>query len=125
VRCAEIRRLLIDDGATVESPEVATHLVGCTACAAIATRLATTRATLRAPRHEHLPDPSFAARVTTALPDTTQVLGWAALRLLPAALLLAVLCSWYGATHGPGLDDLLLHPDDPQLLLYVTAGSGR
>jgi len=121
MRCAEARKLMFA-AAAERSPRLAAHLEECAPCAALAGRLATVRQGLREHRVDHAPDPAFSARVVAALPDTTQVLGWAALRLLPAGLVLAVLFCWYGATRGPGLTDLLLQPDDPQLLTYIALG---
>ena len=122
MRCAEARRLAMDNAARQDAAALASHLAGCADCRAFAAQLDEVRAGLRAHRFDHQPDPAFAARVTAALPGTTELLGWAALRLLPAALALALLCSWYGATRGPGVTDLLLHPDDAQLLTYVALG---
>lgn len=122
MRCAEARRCLFAVDAGGSDAALAVHLAACATCAALAARLELARSTLRHRRGEHVPDSAFSPRVVAALPDTTQVLGWAALRLLPAALALAVLCSWYGATRGPALSDLLLHPDDPELLTYVALG---
>ena len=55
-------------------------------------RLAAIRTTLRDGRTPFEPDAAFAARVVARLPEPPDVLGWAALRLVPAALLLALLC---------------------------------
>ena len=125
MRCGEVRQRLMEDARGATPADVERHLDTCAVCAAFARRLEATRAGLRAHRTDHLPDPAFAARVTAALPGTTEVLGWAALRLLPAAIALALLCGWYGMSRGPGLADLLLHPDDPQLLTYVALGADR
>jgi anti-sigma factor RsiW len=122
MHCDEARKRLFSPGERTRSPELAAHLEGCAACAALAGRLAEVQQGLREHHTDLVPDPAFSARVVARLPDTTEVLGWAALRLLPAALTLALVCSWYGATSGPGLSDLLLNPDDPQLLTYVALG---
>lgn len=124
MRCAEARSLMFDP-ANEPSPGLSSHLAECARCAALGARLASARAGLREHRGDHLPDPAFSARVVAALPDTTQLLGWAALRLIPAGLALALLLCWYGASHGPGLSDLLLHPDDPDLLTYIALGPGE
>jgi hypothetical protein len=102
--------------------ELAGHLGSCHDCATFANRLAAFRAALPAHRGDHAPGPDFAARVVGQLPGTAEALGWASLRLLPAAVALAFACSWVGFTRGPGLTDLLLHPDDPLLLTYVALG---
>ena len=109
-------------GASRSDAELAAHLGSCADCAAFASQLVTWRAGLAAHRSDHVPGPDFAARVVTQLPDTTELIGWAALRLLPAAFALAIACSWFGLSRGPGLSELLLHPDDPLLLTYVLLG---
>jgi anti-sigma factor RsiW len=119
--CAEARQRLFDPEGT-RSPELVAHFETCAACAALLARLEAAQRGLRAHLSEHTPDPAFSARVIQRLPDTAAVLGWAALRLLPAGLVLALLCSWYGATRGPGLSDLLSQPEDPRLLTYVALG---
>ena len=137
MRCAEARDRLVALPASPPAPRagapeanqgaapgdaLARHVASCAGCAAFAERLATYRAALPSQRSEHAPGPDFAARVVTQLPDTAELLGWAAVRLLPAAFALAIACSWYGLSHGPGLSYLLLHPDDPLLLTYVALG---
>jgi hypothetical protein len=106
-------------------PALATHLESCRDCAAFGERLASYRSALPSLHTGVDPGPDFSARVVAHLPDTVELLGWASLRLLPAALALALLCSWYGLTHGPGLSDLLLAPGDPALITYVAPGPGE
>jgi hypothetical protein len=124
MRCAEVRDRLLADGATTFGKDVRDHLASCGACVTFAAALAQVRAGL----HDHHagvePGPDFAARVVARLPGASELLGWASLRLLPAALALAALLTWYGASRGPGLSDLLLHPDDPALLTYLTLSGG-
>jgi len=125
MRCADVRRMLMDGTvatSAARATELDAHLAGCADCRAFAARREAVRAGLRAHQFEHVPDAAFAARVTAALPGPTEVLGWAAMRLLPAALALALLVSWYGATRGPSVADVLLHPDDPQVLALFTLG---
>lgn len=80
------------------------HLRSCPACREFAGRLELTRQTLEEHHGNHQPDPLFAQRVTAALPDAPDMLGWAAMRLLPATLAAAlVLSAWcWIATPGPG-----------------------
>ena len=123
MRCDDARSRLVTDVGATRADAVAAHLDGCPSCAAFARHLLETRSALRAHRVDHLPDAAFAARVVARLPGPTEALGWAALRLLPAAVALALLCTWYGATRGGGdLTALLLRPDDPRLLAYLTLG---
>lgn len=125
MRCDEARERLTANASAGTDEDLRAHLDACADCAAFARRLDATRTALRSHRSDFVPDPAFSARVVAALPGTTELLGWAAVRLLPAALVLALLCGWYGATRGAGLGDLLLHPDDPQLLTYVALGGHR
>lgn len=92
------------------------HLRSCPGCGEFAEQLGFAQAALREHHGRHQPDAYFAQRVTAALPDAPDMLGWAAMRLLPAtlgvALVLSVWC-WF-ATPGPGslveespTDDLL------------------
>jgi hypothetical protein len=67
--------------------EAAAHLDACPECAAFARRLALAREALgepAAPADAMEPDASFALRVVQRLPRPAEVLGWAALRSLPA-----------------------------------------
>lgn len=92
-------------------PSDAAHLEGCPECAGFARRLALAREVLSPPGAVAEPDPGFAGRVIERLPQPTEVLGWAALRALPAALLLALALAWVGA----------LEPTPPTLLLTLEA----
>jgi hypothetical protein len=130
MRCAEARDALMaslarpsaEAGAAPAAAAVTDHLAGCASCSAFAARLAAYRTALPGATTDVVPGPGFSARVVARLPDDVELLGWAALRLMPAALVLALACSWYGVTHGPGLSDLLLAEGDPQLLTYVAVG---
>jgi hypothetical protein len=71
------------------------HLQDCESCQRLATRLDAARAILRDHRAEIDPDPGFAARVTANLHDApSEMLGWAAQRLLPATLALLLVLAW-------------------------------
>ncbi len=96
--------------------EVAAHLDECESCAAFLHNFELAEASLRDHRSEHLPDARFAQRVSAAVANETDQLGWAAARLLPAALALTlVLTAWaWLATPSPSMlveqsptDDLL------------------
>ena len=122
MRCPDARQRLFQRSTPEVDPQLAAHLAECPQCGALAARLLAVQQGLREHQAEHTPDAGFSARVVAHLPAPTEVLGWAALRLLPAALMLALLCSWYTATAGPGLSALLLQPDDGQLLTYLALG---
>ena len=136
MRCAELRDALLaapvatlarlaDPASRPTATEagLAAHLAACAECAAFARRAAALRGALAARHAGVTPGPEFAAKVVANLPDTAEMLGWASLRLLPAAVALAVAFSWFGLSRGPGLSALLLHADDPLVLSYVALGA--
>ena len=106
----------------------ARHLAaGCEECGGFARRLAAARAGLRGHRAHVEPDAGFAARVGAALPSRGRErddLSWAALRLLPATLGLALvlgLWSWWG-TASP-TDLAATAPTDDVLAWVLDSGS--
>ena len=77
------------------APTIGEHLRSCEECAAFAERHRLAVELLAERRAEVEPDAGFAARVLTALPEPEDALGWAALKILPASLALAlVLVGW-------------------------------
>lgn len=100
-------------------PGAEAHLESCPDCAAFARRLAVAREVLRQPAapaepmERMEPDASFALRVVQRLPRPTELLGWAALRALPAALALVAALLWIGVSQPPSPEfkDLLSSPD--------------
>lgn len=99
----------------------AAHLRDCTACARFAARLAATREALAAERLAVEPDAGFSARVLAALPSDTQLVGWAALRLLPAALGLLAAFTWVSFREAPSPTQALLGGGSPETLLVWSA----
>lgn len=102
---------------------IAAHLADCPACARLAERYERVRRDLARHHAGVEPDPGFAARVVARLPRPTEMLGWAALRLLPATLALVLVLSgwcWLAAPAPSALldespsDDLLAWVLDPQ-----------
>jgi anti-sigma factor RsiW len=124
VRCAELRDLLTrrtgEASAQRAGGEVAAHLASCPACARYAARLARARAVL-AREGEVFPDPGFARRVVARLPGSAQVLGWAALRALPAAIVLALAISAFGLLQTPPVDSSFLGGDESNETLFTYA----
>jgi hypothetical protein len=101
MNCREARDRLtaIDAKGAVALPAtdpVAAHLEGCAACSGFAASLTAARQLLGEHHAGVEPDAAFAARVVAALPGGAHdLLGRAALRLLPAALaLVLVLAGW-------------------------------
>jgi hypothetical protein len=119
--CRTTRERLVRD--PEPDTEVCAHLESCAGCAAFARRLGLAREVLRTPASALDPDPGFARRVVGRLPQPSEILGWAALRALPAALALALALSWMmlsqpGSLEGPsGL--LADEPDSALVFAYA------
>jgi hypothetical protein len=120
--CTEIRDRLTRQ---VRGAEIASHLASCSACARFAARLAEARALL-AREGAILPRAGFARRVVARLPTSAQVLGWAALRALPAAIVLALALGALGVVQMPSAESSLLNDDaSPEVLLTYAAMPGE
>lgn len=116
--CQTLRNQLLagDAGSAAE----AEHLAACEPCADFSRRLEAVRRHLRAPSPAAIaPPPGFATRVVARLPRSPEVLGWAALRALPAALLLALVLAWMSWVEPPSMDVLLSSEPSPDLLLTM------
>jgi hypothetical protein len=124
MRCTELRDLLTRrTGETSAHPpdrETAAHLASCPACARYAARLDHARALL-ARESDVAPGPGFARRVVARLPGSAQVLGWAALRALPAAIVLALAISAFGLLQTPSVESSLLGDDASSEALFTYA----
>ncbi|TNF84327.1 MAG: hypothetical protein EP299_00460 [Acidobacteria bacterium] len=104
MNCAQVRKLLAEEGSDVPGVEIRDHLDECPGCARFAERLKLAAEILRNHQSGTEPDAGFATRVVAALPTSSaDLLGWAAMRLLPATLALAlVLTVWaLAATPSP------------------------
>lgn len=122
MRCDEVRTKLVADDAAARAAraELAVHLAGCAACRDFSNALDATRLALRERQAQVPPPPGFATRVVARLPTSTELLGWAAVRLLPAALVLLLALSGFGLLQPPPPTALLAEPS-PELLLAYTA----
>ncbi len=124
--CARARDELLRGGDRV-SGGAARHLATCDPCAAFAARFAAARHGLRDHRTPVVPDGGFAARVTAALPAAetgADAMSRAALRLLPAALAMALLLGawcWLGTSTPASLAASL--PSDDVLAWVLENGS--
>ena len=71
-------------------------------------------------RSEATPDAAFATRVVANLPPQhDDLLGWAAVRVLPATLLLAVVLAIWAVRVAPLPDSLLQASPEEDLLSWV------
>lgn len=130
--CRRVRRILArpaEPGPT-ERTEVSDHLAACSECRRLAAELERVRGSLEGHHAGVRPDAGFAAGVLerVAREDAHRAglvddLGWAALRLLPAAVLLAGALSWPAfRPSGAGLALLLPQPDDGTVAAFVVSG---
>ncbi|HXO19538.1 MAG TPA: hypothetical protein VOA87_06390 [Thermoanaerobaculia bacterium] len=127
--CDRVRDLLARVETTAPlAPESERHLAACPECARFAARLAAARLALRS-RLDVRPDPTFARRVVARLPRSAEVLGWVAVRLLPAATVLALILGGIGLAQTPPASSLLGDDDpSPEAILTYAAlhpGEGR
>jgi hypothetical protein len=90
MRCAQVRDHLVAPGDGSHRAGLDQHLAGCPDCSRFHDRLELVRRTLREDRPSIEPDPGFAARVAARIDQPAEVLAWAALRLLPAALVILI-----------------------------------
>jgi len=129
MRCAEARDLMTRRAPGPEPPNppnppnpiLAAHVADCPACARYAARLAAARAVF-ARESAVAPSVGFARRVVARLPSSTQVLGWAALRTLPAGIILAAALGCLGLLQSPtSFGPLLSNDPRPEVLLTYAA----
>lgn len=118
--CRRVRDRLMD-GAGERGTEMIEHLDACAACAAFARRLGEAEALLRAHHAGVEPDAAFAARVVARLPEPSELLGWAALRLLPATLALALVLTAWCVLATPGPSSLVEETPTDDVLAWVVA----
>ena len=98
MNCRNTRDGLLANG---DSPALDRHLDDCAACTEFASRLAETRSALVAHHARARPDAAFASRVAASVPSGhVEILGRAALRLLPATLAVLAVLAWFTAQTG-------------------------
>ncbi len=108
MNCRSARDTLIATDGT--DPVALRHAEGCPACARFVGRLEAAHELL-GERSEISPPPGFALRVRERLETSEDLLGWAALRLLPATLALALVLSWLSLRE---TDPLTTETSDPE-----------
>ncbi len=111
--CTRIRDDLTRGRIDSATPHVAQHLRGCAGCARYARRLNDARRALREHHTPLVPDGAFVARVREQLdPPAFDLMGRAALRVLPASLALLVALSWATATFVEFADGTVVASND-------------
>jgi len=100
------------------------HLESCDACRRYARRLSTARGLLREHHGGVEPDAAFAGRVAARLQTKpADLLGQAALRLLPACLVLVLVLGWFALRTAPTTQTQVVAPTD-DLLTWVLENAG-
>lgn len=109
-------------------PAAVEHLEACGECREFAARLAAARSALRGHHAGVRADAAFSARVLQRIREERatnpiDVLGWAALRMLPAALVLTALATWSALQPHHGFASLLLPgSSDDVLASFIVSG---
>lgn len=124
--CREIRDRLESATSGDRRRDIDAHLQECADCARFASRLDAVRHALTGHHAEVEPDAGFAGRVAARLRhDPADVLGWAAIRLLPATLVLLAALAWIAFQTTATPSDLLSEsPTDDLLTWVVQYGDG-
>jgi hypothetical protein len=101
------------------------HLDECPECARFAERLGLAEEILRDHHAGTEPDAGFAGRVVAALPtSSSDLLGWAAIRLLPATLALALVLTVWALAATPSPSSLLEQSGDEDLWSWILSSPG-
>jgi hypothetical protein len=124
--CREIRDRLTSAESGDRPRDVDAHLESCAGCARFASRLDSVRHALAGHHANVEPDAGFAGRVAAHLrSDPADALGWAAVRLLPATLVLLAALAWIAFQTTATPSDLLSEsPTDDLLTWVVQNGNG-
>jgi predicted anti-sigma-YlaC factor YlaD len=95
-KCDEVREKLTSTAGTELPGEERRHLDDCPACRRYAQRADAARRYFQKHRSDAVPDAAFVARVADRINGrSVGAMGWAAMRLLPATLALAVILAWF------------------------------
>ena len=119
MKCDEVRQRLTAAMAGQPQSELTEHLKNCPHCTRYAARLEAANRLLHGHHTEVEPDVRFAARVVAALPEPAPLLGWAALRLLPASLALVLVLSGWCWLEAPSPSALIAESPSDDLLSWV------
>ncbi len=102
MNCRDVRRLLDDPSRSEQDRAFREHLGDCEECRRLHEKMGRMRAALRERHAGVTPDPGFASRVGARLSkQPVDLLGWAALRVLPATLVILAFLSWAVFTGSP------------------------
>ncbi len=125
MHCAQVQERLADARADTPSARVLAHLAECPGCARFADRLHMAKELLRDHHAGAEPDAGFSARVVAALPSSSsEVLGWAAVRLLPVTLALALVLTVWALAVTPSPTSLVDQSADEDLWSWILSSPG-
>jgi predicted anti-sigma-YlaC factor YlaD len=127
MNCEKVQKTLTDERALHaedgRSEAVDSHLQECESCSRFAERLGHARQALQEHHVDVRPDAAFVARVVADLPQPSPVLGWAAVKLLPAAAaLLLVLSTWAFLSTGTPTELVTASPTDDLVSWVLESG---
>ncbi len=104
MKCRTARRAM-DAPGTTRNADLNRHVAECDECRRLMAALSETSSMLRSRHAGVVPDAGFATRVRARLQrEPAQVVGTAALRLLPVTVVILVLLSWLAFTATPQAD---------------------
>ena len=123
--CGQVRPQLTDRQADTPDAGVFEHLEECPACSRFAERMRLAEDLF----HDHHagiePDAGFAGRVVAALPtSSSELLGWAAMRLLPATLALALVLTVWALAATPSPTSLVQESVEGDLWSWILSSPG-
>jgi len=125
MNCAQVRKRLTDEQARTPVAGVLEHLGECPSCTRFAERLQLAEEVLRDHHSGTEPDAGFASRVVAALPtSSSDLLGWAAIRLLPATLALALVLTVWALAATPSPTSLLEQSVNEDLWSWILSSPG-
>ncbi len=123
MHCHQVRGQLSDPSRRAEADPLQDHLNQCSECRRFEERLKEVRGALRNRHSEVEPDASFTAQVLAQLPPReaapSELLGWAALRLLPATLGLLLILTLWSVASSPSPISLLAESAQQDVLSWV------
>jgi len=125
MNCRRARNLLTHDTGrrSGADPELARHLASCAGCARFAERWTAVRRGIEGRLARVTPDPGFAGRVVARLDAPADPFLWAARRLLPATLALALALGGWCLLRTPAPASLADQLADGDLLTWVASGN--
>jgi hypothetical protein len=128
MNCRDLRDGLTRGADARRNPAQQRHIEECGACRIYAARLRTARQLLRGHHGNIEPDADFSRRVIARLPrrSPTEVLGWAAVRFLPATVALTLVLIWFTLQTGaqPTTTETATLAPTEDLLSWIIDSSG-